>query len=258
MPTFLFDNIIFGPVWSRRLGESLGINLLPLQRKVCNYNCIYCECGLTPANRQKIEYPHADQVLYLLRSRLTEMKEKGEYLDSITFAGNGEPTLHPAFPQIMDGVLKIRNELFPTAKIAVLSNSTLIGKKVVFNALLKADLNILKLDSAIDATRRLINCPKNNILIEETIDLMKQFHGKLIIQTLFLRGNYKGKPVDNTTETEVSQWLRAIKTIQPEFVMIYSIARDTAVEGLAGINPEELKIIAERLEKAGINVQITP
>ena len=258
MPTFLFDNIIFGPVWSRRLGESLGINLLPLNRKICNFNCIYCECGLTPANRQKTEYPHAEKVINLLKSRLTEMKEKGEYLDSITFAGNGEPTLHPAFPQIMDNALKIRNELFPSAKIAVLSNATLIGKKFVFNALLKADLNILKLDSAIDETRRLINCPKDNLRIEEIIDLMKLFNGKLIIQTLFLRGIYKGKPVNNNTETEVSAWLRAIKTIQPEFVMIYSIARDTAVEGLVGIGPEELKIIAERLEEAGIKVQITP
>jgi wyosine [tRNA(Phe)-imidazoG37] synthetase (radical SAM superfamily) len=258
MPTFLFDKIIFGPVWSRRLGESLGINLLPLNQKICNFNCIYCECGLTPANRLKIEYPHADKVINLLKSRLTEMKEMGEYLDSITFAGNGEPTLHPAFPLIMDSALKIRNELFPSAKIAVLSNATLIGKKVVFDTLLKADLNILKLDSAIDETRRLINCPKENLRIGEIINLMKQFNGKLIIQTLFFRGNYKGKPVDNTTETELSAWLLALKTIQPEYVMIYSIARDTAVEGLACISPEELKIIAERLGETGIKVQITP
>jgi wyosine [tRNA(Phe)-imidazoG37] synthetase (radical SAM superfamily) len=258
MSTFLFDSIIFGPVWSRRLGESLGINLLPVNRKVCNFNCVYCECGLTPSGSQASEFPDKGEVAKLLELRLREMKENGEYLDSITFAGNGEPTLHPGFPQILDDAIAIRNLSFPDAAIAVLSNATLIGKDTIFRALLKADLNILKLDSAVEDTLAKINCPKGNFRLTEILHLMRLFNGKMIIQTLFFRGRFNGINVDNTTENEVKAWLAALEQVRPESVMIYSIARDTAVQGLERISQGELEEIAGRVEKIGINAQVTP
>jgi wyosine [tRNA(Phe)-imidazoG37] synthetase (radical SAM superfamily) len=258
MSTFLFDKIIFGPVWSRRLGESLGINLLPVNRKVCNFSCIYCECGLTPAIDLPGGFPEAKEVKELLRSKLLDMKKNGEYLDSITFAGNGEPTLHPEFPYILEEVVEIRNRIFPKATIAVLSNATLIGKKEIFDVLLKADLNILKLDSVFEETLKLINCPRSNYRLTDTIDSLKQFNGRMIIQTLFFRGVYNSKKVDNTTKQEVNAWLSVLSEIRPESVMIYSLARDTAVNGLENIGAGELKAIAARVEKAGIKTQVTP
>lgn len=258
MSTFLFDSIIFGPVWSRRLGESLGINLLPANKKLCTFNCVYCECGLTPKGITPSGFPAAGEVKNTLERKLLQMKENNEYLDSITFAGNGEPTLHPEFPRIMDDAVGIRNFYYPKANIAVLSNATRIDRPDIFNALLKADLNILKLDSAIEETLYTINCPRGNFSISDIIQLLKQFHGKVIIQTLFLRGSYNGIHIDNTTEREVKEWLAALEQIHPEMVMIYSIARDTAIPGLEGINQKELEIIADRVSLAGIKTQVTP
>jgi wyosine [tRNA(Phe)-imidazoG37] synthetase (radical SAM superfamily) len=258
MATFLFDKIIFGPVWSRRLGESLGINLLPVNRKVCNFNCIYCECGLTPPEINLGGMPEKVKVIGLLTSKLEEMKMKGEYLNSITFAGNGEPTLHPEFPQILEESLELRDRFFPQANIAVLSNATLIGNSKVFVALMKADLNILKLDSAVEETLKLINCPSVNFHLNDILHTLTKFKGKLIIQTLFFRGLYNGKAIDNTTETEVNAWLSALREIRPETVMIYSLARDTAVYGLDTVSAEELKTIADLVEQAGIKTLVTP
>jgi wyosine [tRNA(Phe)-imidazoG37] synthetase (radical SAM superfamily) len=240
------------------LGESLGINLLPVNRKVCNFNCIYCECGLTPKVDLPVVYPEPEEVYELLDARLREMKMKNEYLNSITFAGNGEPTLHPDFPRIIGDAIKIRDRLFPDVNIAVLSNATRIGDKRVFDALLKADLNILKLDSVFAETLSLINCPLVSFKLPELLKSMKLFRGKMIIQTLFLKGIRDGKMVDNTSEKEVSAWISVLNDLKPESAMIYSLARDTAVNGLEGIGAGELQAIADRCEKAGIKVQVTP
>ena len=177
------------------------------------------------------------------------MKKNGDYLDSITFAGNGEPTLHPEFPRIMDETIKSRNLFFPKVKIAVLSNATLIGEKKVFDALKKADLNILKLDSAIEETLHKINCPRGKYRLTDIINSLGQFGGKMIIQTMFLKGMCQGEPIDNTTEEEVNAWLEIIKKLRPESVMIYSLARDTAVSGLQKVGPDELNAIASLLKK---------
>jgi wyosine [tRNA(Phe)-imidazoG37] synthetase (radical SAM superfamily) len=258
MATFLFDTIVFGPVWSRRLGESLGINLLPAGRKVCNFNCVYCECGITPIEDQQFKYPTFEEIRDLLGRRLQDMKENGGYLDSITFAGNGEPTLHPDFPRIIDEAIEIRNRYFPKVQIAVLSNATLIYNDMIFAALLKADRNILKLDSAIEDTLRHINCPRGIYNLPVILETLKKFQGKLIIQTLFLRGFCNGKFIDNTTEKEVTEWIDAIEKISPESVMIYSIARDTAIQNLEQVNEPELIAIARQLEDKGIRTQVTP
>jgi wyosine [tRNA(Phe)-imidazoG37] synthetase (radical SAM superfamily) len=258
MSTFLFDSIIFGPVWSRRLGESLGVNLLPANRKVCNFNCIYCECGLTPNETTFSEFPSREEVKRLLSERLQEMKKNGEYLNSITFAGNGEPTLHPDFAGIMSDTIGVRNTVFPEAKITVLSNATRAGISHIFDALSQADLNILKLDSAIENTMLRINCPNGKFDLPGLIDSLKKFKGKLIIQTLFFRGKYMGSDIDNSTGEEISAWLKVIESIRPESVMIYSLARDTPVQGLERIGAEELTAIANQVEKLNIAIQVTP
>lgn len=258
MATFLFDQVIFGPVWSRRLGESLGINLLPIGRKYCNFNCIYCECGLTPHELKSDSMPDVATVKKLLDDKLQELHQEKGYLDAITFAGNGEPTLHPRFSEIMDQTIESRNRLFPSAKIAVLSNATTIQSDHTFQTLLKADLSILKLDSAIEDTLRLINCPGESYSLDRTIEALKRFKDKLIIQTLFLRGHFQGKTVDNTTEHELDAWLTVLKSLQPQSVMIYSLARDTAVKGLEKVEAEEIDQIADRVREIGLNVQVTP
>jgi wyosine [tRNA(Phe)-imidazoG37] synthetase (radical SAM superfamily) len=186
------------------------------------------------------------------------MRSEGQYLDSITFAGNGEPTLHPLFPAILDDVIRLRDEFFPLCHVSVLSNATMIESEDVFKALLKADINILKLDSAIEETVSKINCPPAGFSLPGLLKNLKLFNGKLTIQTLFFRGIHNGEKIDNSSEKEVKAWIEALKAINPVNVMIYTLARDTAVGGLESLSPEELKTIALQVEKAGISTQVSP
>ena len=186
------------------------------------------------------------------------MKAEDQYLNSITFAGNGEPTLHPQFPIILDECIGIRNRLYPEANITVLSNATTSSNPKIIEALLKADLNIMKLDSAVEHTLKLINCPAAGFNLPNLINSLKLFKGKLIIQTLFFRGRFNGMQIDNTSEAEVNAWITALNEIKPESVMIYSLARDTAVEGLEAVGLEELNAIAEKAEQSGFRTQVTP
>jgi wyosine [tRNA(Phe)-imidazoG37] synthetase (radical SAM superfamily) len=259
MPTFLFDKIIFGPVSSRRLGASLGINLLPATTKVCNFNCIYCECGWTTSSGFSPDlFPSRKQVADALGNKLAEMKEKGEAPDVITFAGNGEPTMHPEFPEIIDDSIMLRNKYFPEAKIAVLSNSTSISNPRIRKALLKIESNILKLDSAFDLTVMIHNQPRISLKVNELIDNLKEFRGELIIQTLFVRGRRGDQIIDNTTPAELEAWLGALEKIRPAQVMIYTISRDTP-EGsrLEKIPLPELRKIAAMVKKLGIETQVS-
>ena len=259
MATFLFDEIIFGPVMSRRLGVSLGINLLPTRRKVCNFNCIYCECGLTEDIEKAVSHlPSRKDVYEALDLKLAEMKEKSQPPDVITYAGNGEPTLHPEFPGIIDDSIILRDRYFTEAKIAVLSNSTTIDNPNIKAALLKVDMNILKLDSAFDSTVKLHNQPRVKVNVQELINNLVGFNGDLIIQTLFLRGIFDGKVIDNTTPVEINAWLKAIERINPSEVMIYTISRDTPAGGQLNKVPlMELQEIARLVEKLGIKTQIS-
>ena len=251
MSTFLFDKIIFGPVHSRRLGLSLGVNLLPVDNKLCNFNCIYCECGWSQKGVRPRFNPR-EQVRELLRQKLAEMVAAGTPPDVITFAGNGEPTMHPDFAAIIDDTIATRDEFCPAAKISVLSNATMIDREHVRKALLKVDNNILKLDSAFDDTVRLIDEPKGNYSVDRMVELMKLFGGQQIVQTMFLRGTHEGQTVDNTTEREVSAWLKRIREIAPKQVMIYTIDRDTPAKDLHKVSVEELRGIAARVEALGI------
>jgi len=259
MSTFLFNEIIFGPVKSRRLGVSLGINLLPAERKICNFNCIYCECGWTGDSGKNLSnLPSRREVYKALESKLLLMKEKKQHPDVITYAGNGEPTLHPEFPGIIDDSIELRNKYFPDARIAVLSNATAIRNPEVREALLKVDQNILKFDSACDNTIQRHNQPARKIIAAELIKELKGFNGRLIVQTLFLRGYYKGSVIDNTTPEELGGWLKAIDEIRPAEVMIYTISRDTPEGGqLEKIPLFELQAIAKMVNVLGIKTQVS-
>jgi len=256
MATFLFDSIVFGPVRSRRLGASLGINLLPINSKICSFDCIYCECGWTD-KKEKGRLPQRTEVKKYLEEKLQEMQRKDDPLDVITYAGNGEPTLHPEFAEIIDDSIELRNKYFPWAKIAVLSNSTMLHKPKVIDALCKVDQNILKLDSAFDSTIKILNQPRVKFSVEELVKNLKSFKGNLIIQTLFLRGVFEGTMIDNTTKIEVDSWIALIKAIKPKEVMVYTIARDTPASGLEKISLKDLKAIAARVEELGIPVQVS-
>ena len=251
MSTALYESVIFGPVRSRRLGLSLGVNLLPLHDKLCSFDCIYCECGWGKPGA-KPRFNSRETVRRLLREKLTEMVAAGTPHDVITFAGNGEPTMHPEFGGVIDDTIAVRDELCPSAKISVLSNATMIGRETVREALLKADNNILKLDSAFDETVRLVDRPKGAYSVRQTVEAMKLFDGRLIVQTMFLRGTLEGRQVDNTTEREVAAWLSLIEEIAPSSVMVYTIDRDTPADDLHKVSVEELRRIAERVERLGI------
>lgn len=258
MSTFLFDQIIFGPVKSRRLGISLGVNLMPTDSKVCSFDCIYCECGWTPKKRaQRALLPTREMVKQKMAAKLTEMLESNELPDVITFAGNGEPTLHPEFEGIIDDTIALRNQLAPKARIAVLSNATMLHKPAVARALLKVEDNIQKLDSAFEETVRKIDCPTNRFKLADVVENLKAFNGKVIIQTLFLRGNHQGEPIDNTTEAEISAWLKLLVEIKPSQIMIYTIDRDTPAAGLQKVKLEELQQIASRVTEIGFKVQVS-
>lgn len=251
----LFDKIIFGPIKSRRLGTSLGINLLPDDCKLCNFDCIYCECGFN-FTKPNSNLPQRDEIKKALAEKLLEFARKNEHIDTITFAGNGEPTMHPQFADIIDDVVNLRDTLCPKAKVSVLSNATLIHKPKVFASLQKIDNNILKLDSAIEETIRIVNQPVTNFSLADTIEHLKRFEGNIIVQTLFFKGNYNGVAIDNTSDIEVEAWLEALKKIKPRSVMIYTLDRPTPAKDLYKADEKRLQEISAMVENLGIKTQI--
>ena len=254
--TSLYDNIIFGPIRSRRLGLSLGVNLLPIESKLCSFDCIYCECGWNDEHPGKRRFNAREDVRNMLDETLQKMVSDGTPPDVITFAGNGEPTMHPDFENIIADTIALRDKHCPAAKVSVLSNATQIHREDVRRALLRVDNNILKLDSAFDETVQLVNKPQGTYTVARTVELLKAFEGNLIIQTMFLRGEYLGKRVDNTTEEEVSAWLKLVAEIKPKQVMVYSLDRDTPCQTLEKVEKEELREIAARVEALGITCSV--
>ena len=263
MSTFLFDEIVFGPVQSRRLGVSLGMNLLPVDCKYCNFDCIYCECGRnSPLSRIGTEereqmLPARKEIYTALKRKLTAMQRNGQLPDAITFAGNGEPTIHPEFAEIIDDTVSLRNRYAPHTKISVLSNATMLHRRKVVEALKKTDLPILKLDSGMDTTIELLNQPVKKLPIAMQIAQLLSFGGQCIIQTMFVQGTYNGQTVDNTTPEELDAWEQAILSIRPRLVMIYTLARDTPTDTLRKVSGGILREIAARIEKHGIPVQVS-
>ena len=256
--TKLFDSIIFGPIVSRRLGISLGINLLPIDTKICNFDCIYCECGWTDLRSvPKVKFHARSAVFYELEKALIYLSQEYKRLDSITFAGNGEPTMHPEFNLIVDDTIELRDKYFPECKISVLSNSLMLSNKKVFDALMKVDKRILKLDAGTERTFQLIDQPINNRTLEWVVEQLMKFKGKLIIQTLFLKGEFGDERFDNTTDNEVRSWLNLIKMIRPEQVMIYTIDRPTPAKQLEKIEIEKLREIVNRVRLLGIPATVS-
>ena len=257
MQTVLFHSTIFGPIKSRRLGVSLGINLLPNDGKICSFDCLYCEAGFNAQGPGKDGIPTREAVKKGLKRKLEAMQAAGEPLDVITFSGNGEPTVHPLFLDIVKDVMRLRDTYYPEAKVSVLTNSTMVGKPHVAEALKLVDNNIVKLDSALATTFRLVNRPSSpNVIPEGVIEDLKQFAGQCVVQTMMLRGEWEGHHFDNTTETEVDALINAYKAIQPREVMLYSIDRKTPAQDLEKITAEELETIAQRISAAGFKVQV--
>ncbi len=252
MSTIIYPSPIFGPVHSRRLGISLGINLLPADGKVCSFDCIYCECGFNEDHRPTLPLPKREEVAKKLEEKLQQMAEQKQLPDVLTFAGNGEPTCHPQFAEIIDDTIQLRNKYCPQAKVSVLSNSTMIHRKEVHDALLRVDNNILKLDTVDPIYIKKVDHPNGTYDVDVIIDRMKAFNGHLIIQTMFMRGDCQGESVDNTGEEYVMPWLETVKEIAPQQVMIYTIDRETPTQGLLKASHEQLDAIRDRVIAAGI------
>jgi wyosine [tRNA(Phe)-imidazoG37] synthetase (radical SAM superfamily) len=256
MSGFLFEQIIFGPIRSRRLGISLGVNLLPTVQKHCTFNCIYCECGWTQTQQVQEGFPTSGQIKQALEEKLKAMHSKGAMLDSITFAGNGEPTLHPHFSQIIDDTIELRNQYYPQADVSVLTNATFASEPKVASALLKTDKPILKLDAGTQETFSRLNQSLVEISLEEIVSSLEKFAGKAIIQTLFVQGDHNGDVIDNTSDAEVEAWLLHLQRIKPRLVMIYPIARSTPAENLKVVPYEKLSEIAAKVEKLGFEAEV--
>ncbi len=257
MSTVIYPSPVFGPIRSRRLGISLGINLLPEGGKWCSFDCIYCECGFNKDHRTHNLLPTLQQVCDKLKDKLESMKSEGLVPDVLTFAGNGEPTLHPDFPQIVKAVREIRNLHCPSAKISILSNATQIHRPEIRKTLLLFDNNILKLDTVNPAYISLVDRPQGHYDVEEQIRNLCLFEGNLIIQTMFMSGSMDGESVDNTGEEYVLPYLNALERIRPRSVMIYTIDRETPAQGLQKASPKVLDSIAERIRNLGLEVSVS-
>ena len=251
----LFDSIVYGPIRSRRLGVSLGMNLMPTTAKLCTFDCVYCECGWNqPVSHPAI--PTRQEVREALASRLVALSPNS--LDVITFSGNGEPTLHPDFLGIIQDTCALRDQYCPQAKISVLSNSTQLGRLDVVEALRLCDNRILKLDSAIDTTMRLIDKPVNpNLTVEQIAEWLSLFDGDFTLQTCFLRGEYMGQIIDNTTSEELNAWYAMVDRLHPKQVMIYVIDRATPLQTLSKVPTAEMEAIAAPLRAKGIDVIVS-
>ncbi len=253
MSTVLYPSPVFGPIHSRRLGVSLGINLMPADGKVCTFDCIYCECGFNADRRPRSRRPSREEVAHVLEEKLQDMLQNGPKPDVLTFAGNGEPTLHPDFPGIVDDVVALRDKYFPQAKISVLSNATLAPKAEIRAALMKVDNNLQKLDTVNAQYIERLNRPTGKYDVDNIIESLKLFNGHVIIQTMFLKGADGEENLDNTGDNYVLPWLAAVKDIAPREVMIYTIDRETPDQKLRKATREELDRIVGLIEAEGIH-----
>lgn len=251
MSTIIYPSPIFGPIHSRRLGISLGINLLPADGKVCTFDCLYCECGFNADHRPTLPLPTRDEVRTALEARLQDMQQNGPAPDVLTFAGNGEPTVHPHFPEIIADTLALRDRYFPRAKVSVLSNATQIVRPAVHAALMQVDNNIQKLDTVSPEYIHQVDRPTGHYNLDAIIEALKAFRGHVIIQTMFLHGDQ----ADNTTDAFVLPWIAALKEIAPQQVMIYTVDRETPDRLLRKASHEELDSIRDRVIAAGIPCQ---
>ncbi len=244
------ETTVFGPIFSRRLGSSLGINLLPQQGKVCNFDCVYCECGWNKDGLEDRTLPSARDVRKALEAKLSACKAAGTPIDSITFSGDGEPTLNPEFPEIIDLTLELRDRYYPQARVSVLSNATRAGEEAVFRALQKVDNAILKLDAPTDDRVALVNRPVGTYHVEDVVQSLLRFQGNFVLQTMFLRGP------GWATEEWVEAWMELVRRVKPREVMVYTIDRETPMKGLQKYTVEQMRTLVQPLIDEGYRIQI--
>jgi wyosine [tRNA(Phe)-imidazoG37] synthetase (radical SAM superfamily) len=247
-----FDDIVFGPIFSRRLGSSLGVNILPSKGKLCNFDCVYCECGWNKDGAADRRFPSYEEVLSAFEQKMASLASAGTKVDSITFSGNGEPTMHPDFPKIVDAVLKCRDRFFPEAKVSVLSNAFLVGRPSVAEALKRVDNPILKLDASSDELVRQINKPVGHYSVREIVDALKGFEGDFILQTIFL----KSPEFDAAAPEALQKWMDIVRELHPREIMVYTIDRETPDKSLEKYTVEEMTAFVQPLLDEGFNIQI--
>jgi len=246
------EKVVFGPIRSRRLGSSLGINLLPENGKICTFDCIYCECGWNKDGRNDTQLPSAEKVRNALESKLQQCQAEGVTIYSITFSGDGEPTINPEFPQIIDDTIRLRNQYYPNSKITVLSNATMVHKPEVFNALRKVDNPTMKIDAPTNELIEKINHPAPGYDICRVVEALKQFNGNFILQTMFLKSN----DFDSSSPDVLNGWMDIVRLLKPREVMVYTIDRPTPEEGLQKFTVEEMRALVQPLIDEGGVIQI--
>ena len=247
-----FDEIVFGPIFSRRLGSSLGVNLLPSKGKLCNFDCVYCECGWNKDGIAERKFPLLEDVETALEEKMSRAAAEGTPVDSITFSGNGEPTMHPEFPQIIDVTLRCRDRYFPNAKVSVLSNATLIGRDAVAQALMKVDNPILKIDASSDELIGMINKPVGTYRLEDTVQAMMKFNGNFVLQTMFL----KSPDFDTASPEALARWMDIVRKVRPREIMVYTIDRETPDKSLQKYTVEEMTDFVRPLIEEGFKIQV--
>lgn len=247
-----FDEIVFGPIYSRRLGSSLGVNILPSKGKLCNFDCIYCECGWNADGIAERRFPTLAEVESALSDKMEKLAAEGVPVDSITFSGNGEPTMNPDFAGIVDVTLRLRDRFYPDAKISVLSNATLVGRRTVVEALKKIDNPILKIDAADDRMISMINKPVGSYRLRNVMDSLKEFNGNFILQTMFLRS----PEFDMTAPDALAGWIEIVRELRPRQVMVYTIDRETPDKSLGKYTVEEMRGFVQPLVDEGFDVQV--
>ena len=248
----LREEVVFGPIHSRRLGSSLGINLLPEKGKICNFDCIYCECGWNSDGRDDTVLPTAARVREALEKKLQEVVAEGIAIDSITFSGDGEPTLNPEFPQIVDDTLALRDRYIPKAKVSVLSNATRVHIPEIFNALRKIDKPILKIDAPTNEKIAIINRPAPGYDVARVIEALRGFNGDFILQTMFLRT----EEFDSSKPEMLDKWMKIVRELRPREIMVYTIDRPTPASGLQKFSVEEMRTLVSPLLDEGFKIQI--
>ena len=247
-----FDEIVFGPIFSRRLGSSLGINLLPSKGKLCNFDCVYCECGWNKDGKGDGKFPELHEIERALEKKMSVAAAEGIPVDSITFSGNGEPTMHPDFPAVIDATLRLRDRFFPDAKVSVLSNATLVGRKEVADALMRVDNPILKIDASSDELIRKINKPVGRYRLSEIVEALKMFDGRFVLQTMFLRS----PDFDTVSPEALSAWMDIVRELKPREIMVYTIDRETPDKSLGKYTVAEMTEMVRPLIDEGYNIQI--
>ena len=247
-----FDEIVFGPIFSRRLGSSLGVNLLPSKGKLCNFDCIYCECGWNKDGMGDRRFPEFAEIEAALEEKMAMAAADGTRVDSITFSGNGEPTMHPEFPKVIDVTIRLRDRYFPDAKVSVLSNATLLGRPEIADALMRVDNPILKIDASSDALIQKINKPAGTYRLEAVLENLKKFEGRFVLQTMFLKSPY----FDTAVPESLNRWMDIVRELKPREVMVYTIDRETPDKSLGKYTVEEMTEMVRPLIEEGYNIQI--